>query len=374
MTILETPQTQTTNQGFTLVELLVTSLIASTVLALSLRLITDQRRQFLTDQHRSQNSQTLRIGMNLIGDAIRSAGDNLENDQELPVISVIDKDDPENDTDHDKLIVQRQSIKNTLRLCADLNNGETRLTVFKKPKDDGCSITSSPTPGGFDASVKVFRDYRSLADGNDTFDTTSVPSVGDCNEESVWAYIHDPGDSDDPSDPGPRGEFFKYAFETSDDEGNYLHRCDDDQWEYNYEPRSDFKKTPKIYLLEEQEFRLEDNPNGNDKGKVLELIENRQDDEEDILRITNNIQDLELEVITDTGSFTSFNPDIMTNEIPWSTVRKDFEHVSVRLQAKDVAEGGLLARKDSSGENQEIDILSKFFPRNASSFSSKEPE
>lgn len=354
-TILATPQT--TNQGFTLVELLVTTFIASTVLALSLQLITDQRKQFLTDQLRSQNSQTLRIGMNLIGDGIRSAGDNLQNDAELPVISVIDKDDPANDTVHDKLIVQRQLIKDTLRLCADLNNGETKLTVFK-PNDSSCTLGSSTAPSGFDVSVDVFRTFRSQVDGNDTFDTTSVPSVGNCNEESVWAYIHDPVNK--------RGEFFKYAFETSDANGNYLHRCDDDQWKYEYEHRSDFKKNPKIYLLEEQEFRL--------NGEVLELIENRQDSTNDILRITNNIQDLELEVTTESGSSNSFNPDVMTRDIPWSTVRKDFEYVSVRLQAKDVAESDLLTRKNSSGEEQEIDILTKFFPRNASSFTSGEPE
>ncbi len=355
LTIQGTPQT--TNQGFTLVELIVTTLIASTVLALSLQLITDQRKQFLTDQLRSQNSQTLRTGMNLIGDGIRSAGDNLQNDTELPVISVIDKDDSENDTDHDKLIVQRQLIKNTLRLCADLSNGETELTVFK-PNDSSCTLGQSPAPSGFDVSVDVFRTFRSQVDGNDTFDTTSVPSVGTCNEESVWAYIHDPVNK--------RGEFFNYAFETSDANGNYLHRCDDDQWEYEYEHRPQFRDNPKIYLLEEEEFRL--------NGEVLELVKNRQDSADDILRVTNNIQALEIEVTTDSGSSTSFNPDVMTNETPWSTIRDEFQYVSVRLQAKDVAESDLLARKNSSGEEQEIDILSKFFPRNASSFSSQEPD
>lgn len=340
------------NKGFTLVELTVTTLIASTVLALSLQLITDQRKQFRTDQLRSENNQTLRIGMDLIGAGIRTAGDNLQFNEELPVISVIDKDDTVNnpDTDGDILIFQRQLIRDTLRLCAPLNNGTTTLTVFKEPLDPACSPTSNKT-NGFNAPVNAFRTYRIQADGNDTPDTTSAPSVPDCNEESVWAYIHDP--------VGKNGEFFRYAFETSDANGNYLHRCDSDQWRaggYTYDS-TNIKNNPIIYILEEQRFSL--------NGEVLELQQNRQNPP---LRIANNIEELEIEVETDSGSSDSLNPNFMTADIPWSVLKENFKYLSVTLQAKDAAESDLLTRKDKYGNNPlEIKISSKFFPRNAGS-------
>lgn len=326
------------NKGFTLVELLVTTLIASTVLGLSLQLITDQRRQFVGDQLRSESNQTLRSGMDLIAADARIAGDFLQSDSELPVISVIDESTittPNNNGDI--LVFQRKMIPDTLKLCRDLSNGQDRLVVSRNPPQDGCGPYSDGDGNDLNDTVDAFRKYRCQADGTDTCETTSPPSVGTCNDESVWAYIHDPVNN--------RGEFFKYAFERNNaNDRNLLFRCDSSAWLYNYTyDRDNFADNPTIYILEEQSYSL--------NGDVLQLTTNRQAPP---LRLTNNVAEFQVDVVTDSATLTAFNPDLF-EATDWQSIK----YLDVALEAADTSDGTVTL------EDSQRQISSKFFPRNA---------
>lgn len=334
------PSSPSSSKGFTLVELIVTTLIASVVLGLSLQLITDQRKQFLGDQLRSESNQTLRAGMDLIGTDARIAGDYLQSDSELSVISVIDESEVANTTDGDILVFQRKMIPDTLRLCADLSSG-TVLTVAIGPAEAGCGTYSDGNTNSFNDNVDAFRNHRIQADGNSTADTTSAPSVGSCNDESVWAYIHDPVNN--------RGEFFRYAFETSSTSSgttvNQLHRCDANAWLYSYTYDSAVQtNNPLIYILEERSYALD--------GDVLTLTENRQSPS---LRITNNVAEFQVDVATDSGTLTSFNPGLF-EVTDWQSIN----YLDVSMEATDTAESDLVTLKQNQRQ-----ISSKFFPRNA---------
>lgn len=332
---------QSSNKGFTLVELIVTTFIASAVLGLSLQLITDQRKQFLGDQLRSESNQTLRAGMDLIGTDARIAGDYLQSDSELSVISVIDQSSPSNSTDGDVLVFQRKMIPDTIRLCASLNGTGTALTVAKGPAEAGCGTYSDGNSNSFNDNVDAFRNHRIEADGIAGPNTASIPSVGSCNAESVWAYIHDPINN--------RGEFFKYAFETSSTSGgvtqNQIHRCDANTWAYSYtyDPAVQ-ANNPLIYILEERSYSL--------NGDVLTLTENRQTP---ALRLTNNVEEFQVNVVTDSATLDSFNPGLF-EATDWQSIK----YLDVSMEAADTSDSELVTLKQSQRQ-----ISSKFFPRNA---------
>lgn len=329
------------SKGFTLVELIVTTLISSMVLGLSLQLITDQRKQFVGDRLRSESGQTLRAGMDLIGTDARLAGDFLESDSELPVISVIDESDSSNATDGDILVLQRKMISDTLKLCRNLSNGEDRLRVARNPTQPGCGTYSDGDGNDLNDSVDAFRNYRCQADGNNTCDRTSNLTVGTCDDESVWAYIHDPVNN--------RGEFFRYSFERSNaaNTRNLLFRCDSSTWLFNYTYNSsNFTDNPTIYILEERTYSL--------NGDVLQLTENRQ---APALRLTNNIAEFEVDVVTDSGSENSFNPGLFQSD-DWQSIN----YLNIALEAADTSDGASVRLEDSQRQ-----ISSRFYPRNASS-------
>lgn len=121
--------TRSSNSGFTLVELLVTTLISTIILGASLSLIVDQRKQFLTDQNRTQTSQNLRAGMDLIGTDIKLTGERLEEDFEQPGVMLIDASHANNTSDSDELILQRKLIPEKLGVCADVAAGATSIAV-----------------------------------------------------------------------------------------------------------------------------------------------------------------------------------------------------------------------------------------------------
>lgn len=332
---------QSSNKGFTLVELIATTSIASVVLLFSLQLITDQRKQFLGDQLRSDSNQTLRAGMDLIGTDARIAGDYLQSDSELPVVSVIDQTAASNSTDGDVLVFQRKMIPDTLRLCDSLSGTGTALTVAIGPAEAGCGTYSDGNANSFNDNVDAFRNHRIEADGIAGPNTTSIPSVGTCPAESVWAYIHDPINN--------RGEFFQYAFETSSTTGgvttNQIHRCDANPWLYSYTYDSAVQaNNALIYILEERSYAL--------NGDVLTLTENRQTP---ALRITNNVEEFQVDVVTDSATLNSFNPGLF-EVTDWQSIK----YLDVSMEAADTSDSNLVTL-----DQDQRQISSKFFPRNA---------
>jgi len=333
------------NKGFTLVELLVTTLISAIILGASLSLIVDQRKQFVTDQTRTQVSQNLRTGMDLIGADVKRAGEGLEKDKKQPVIVLIDENDTNNYSDADELILQRKIIPEKLAVCEEVAIGASSITVSIASGSGLCNFSDGDADG-FTDQLRSFREHRCEEDGTAGCIATTPDDCEEDDDECTWAYIYNTDKN--------YGEFFQYAFEdidSTDPKLNRIYLGGSSSLDLNY-PVAD---NPEIYLLEEQKYRLIDG--------VLELVVNQQDDEP--LRLINQVQNFEVTIQASVpyGS-PSFNPDRF-NPIGVTPPWKNIEHIEVILVAENPAQSDLITISEDEDRRT---LTSKFFPRINSNF------
>lgn len=338
------PSSPNLNKGFTLVELLVTTLIASVVLGLSLGLITDQRKQFVSDQVRAQSNQTLRVGMDMVGTDIKNTGDYLQSDGTLPVVTVVNgtSDGP------DQLILQRKLIADSLTVCETVNSGNrTTIQVAVNPGNSDCPVFSDGNNDNLTDTLTIARRERCEQDGTPGCSRTSALPAGDCDDECVWAYIYDPIDNE--------GEFFQYSFEEPDSTTNpTLNRIyvgGAATFTHTYEVAN----KPVIHLMEERHYSL-------DNSNVLRLSVNRQPS----LPLVNQVADFQVRAKLPTNSTpedevnhtTSLNDsDTYIRQVDWQTI----EFLEVELNSIDPSESELTAVKNPD----QLELTSRFFPRNA---------
>ena len=350
--------TQGLNKGFTLIELIVSSLIASVVLLASLSLITQQREAFLTDQRDTQISQNLRAAMDLIGTDIKQAGERLDSKSELPGISLVQGTAGGPDT----LRLQRRLIALDLNVCEDVTGGDETITVAINAVDnaDDCAFSDigpdtdgnpgTNDPDGLTDNLNAFQDFRCEADGVDSCSRTDAPEIGNCDDECVWAYIYDPVED--------QGEFFQYSFEefvAGTPARNQIHRGDAGTFQYDYQAENQ----PRIFLLEEREYSL-------DEDGVLFLRINRQDGDDSRLRLVNQIDDFQVEIDhPNLSEGDEFNPDLspQTSSPPLWDDWQAIEHIQVSFITADPATSDLIGGNDPDDEEKRS-LSSRFFPRN----------
>ncbi|NJM68286.1 MAG: prepilin-type N-terminal cleavage/methylation domain-containing protein [Acaryochloris sp. RU_4_1] len=338
------PSSPNSNKGFTLVELLVTTLIASVVLGLSLGLITDQRKQFVSDQVRSQSNQTLRVGMDMVGTDIKNTGDFLQSDINLPVVTVI------NGTSggSDQLILQRKLIADSLTVCENVNAGsKTTIKVAIKPGNTDCPVYSDGDGDNLTDALTLAQRERCEQDNTEGCSRTSgPPATGTCDNECVWAYIYDPVHQE--------GEFFQYSFEepdsTTNPTFNQIHVGGAATFTNTYEVAN----KPVIYLIEKRHYSLNNN--------VLQLSVNDQP----ALLLVNQVEDFQVQakLTNNTSLQTSFNDTASANEASTYVQTTDWqslEYLQVDVESVDPSESELTAVKNAD----QLKLSSRFFPRNA---------
>lgn len=333
----------TSNKGFTLVELLVTTLIASVVLVSSLGLITNQRRRFVSDQVRAESNQTLRVGLDLIGADIKNTGDFLETDINLPVVSVIDgaAGAP------DEVILQRKLISDTLTVCEDVNAGvKATITVAVRPGAGDCPIYSDGNNDDLNDPLTLASRERCEQDNVAGCDRVAALASTTCDDECVTAYIYDPVDRE--------GEFFSYMFEEPDATPNpTLNRIfvgDGAAFANTYQVAN----RPVIYLLEQRHYRLNNN--------VLQLSVNRGN----FVSIVNQVADFQVQaqLTTNPNPLDAFNstpggdPQTYQQTNPFTSL----QFLQVDLQSVDPSESDL-----TELDADQRQISSRFYPRNAKS-------
>lgn len=396
-----TTHSVTSNKGFTLVELLVSTLVAGVILSVSLGLINEQRRQFLGDRSRTEANQTIRTSMDLIGADIKRTGANLSSDPAiLPGITLLNGSGTVGAADEfDRLILQRRPITDILPVCQDLSAGTTQTTIDVSaftptpadpalPPIDTCGFSNgndSDVPDVPD-SLEQFRSYRwSLDDpintvipvrdrnsgGNDQLPAapTDCVQLGGADTECSWAYIHDPDPDDNPATNDGRGEFFLYMFE---DSGN----CDElagrtcfrlhaypnptatvvanrGQWQFTYthDVGGALGQQPRIFILDEREYSLAADPNIPD-AEILQLTLNRQNPP---IALVNQLSDFRVEARVGGVWENVFDPPIDGN---W----QDVEKLRVILEASNPATSDQI----DIPENRRT-LTSEFFPRNSKS-------
>ncbi len=313
MRLLKT-QVYTTN-GFTLIELLVASAVALTVLSIALGVMSEQRRWTLTNSARANANDNLRLVSDLIGQDIKQAGERLDQNTEMPGVSIIPGATA---AAPDTLVLQRQVISQTLPVCQNIAAGSsntsvdvsliTPSTVTNCLYSDGVLPANEPS-ASLQAlkptdNLRAFRTYRCSLDtvGSASVDpcarttnTASCQQTGGSDQECGWAYIDDPVNH--------RGEFFLYSYEdsgncvtaftgVSNPQCQKLYRADGKPWQfsYTYTPTTPLASQPKIYILEERQYNAvpdTSNTNPNINPYILQLTINRQTPP---LRIANQIQ------------------------------------------------------------------------------------
>lgn len=332
------------NKGFTLVELLVTTFIASGVLIASLGLITDARKQFVSDQVRSQSNQTLRVGMDMVGTDIKNTGDFLQSDINLPVVTVVDGASGA----PDQLILQRKLLSDTLTVCEDVNTGsKTTITVAVRPGNSDCPIYSDGNSDNLTDALSLAMRERCEQDGTAGCSRTTPPATGTCDDECVSAYIYDPVDQE--------GEFFLYSFEEPDSTTsptlNRIYVGGPATFINDYEVAN----KPIIYLMEKRVYSLNAN-------NVLQLSVNDQA----ALPLVNEVADFQIQakVTTNASAQDAFNSTVSVNDASTylrSTDWQTLEYLEVDVTSIDPSESELTAIRNTD----QLQLTSRFYPRNA---------
>lgn len=341
------PSLSRQHQGFTLLELVLTTLVAGVMLAASLGVINEQRRNFLGDRDRININDNLRVALSLIGDDIKQAGERLEQQTNFPVVNIIDGASGA----PDRIILQRQKLAEVLTLCQNLSMGSTSIDVADAKDNPNCATGTSP-------NVTKWQEERWRQDN-------IVGNNGSTNEK-LWAYIFDPTKS-----PGSsRGEFIQITAETKGSctvPNNTNSEC----WTFtldkpltlNYNQSTSSATQPKLYVLEQKEYRLSDDTNTTERtdDKVLELIVNNQLSNPQ--RITNLLDDMQIRArtVSATGVETwdaEFNPN------PDAVVARNWQtlggiEITLRGLNSSTSSGGLSA--------EQLTLQSQFLPRNVTS-------
>lgn len=290
--------------GFTLLELVVASAVALTILSIALGVMSEQRRWVLGDRTRATANDSLRLASDLIGQDIKQAGERLDADLFQPGISIIPG---ANASAPSTLVLQRQLLTEKLPVCQTIAQGSTTasvdISVVNGSAINNCKYSYSiPTGGEIVGSppatllptdnLRSLRTYRCTLDGSATatvdpcartINTTNCQQMGSGNtdKECAWAYIYDPKIS--------RGEFFLYSYESQAActsttalpaparNCQKIWRADGGAWQNNYvyDPAGSVGNQPQIYILEERKYSLVADPNS--AGSFfLQLSVNRQ--------------------------------------------------------------------------------------------------
>jgi len=283
------------------VSLAVTGVIAAATLTIAL----STRGMFETDQHRTTINQNLRAGIDLLGIDVRQAGERLPFD--APAVQITDGSSGA----PDELTLRRNMLDYVLPVCKQINAGSNADSVFVAKKKvtgqpkvpQGCIPVPDENGDGWPDNLEAWRNYR-IANGGE-----------------ILAFIHNPVTGN--------GEFF--ACDAEDNSTFHLHKGNSENWAYDYAPNQE----PRIYILEQRTFRLQDD--------VLQVVVNN--DTTGALNLVNRMRDLQVQAVFQDGSVQS----TMAGRV-WT----DLESLDITLVAGESF--------DSRDMNRTVET--RFFPRN----------
>ncbi len=289
-------------QGLTLLELLVTAVISSIILGVSLGLIVTQRRQYINQQATTDVDQTIQSSMDLIGADVRQTGEKVGLGLGLPIIRIING----SGTAPDTLVLQRKLLTQDLTVCAQVGPSSTSIRVVDKDKaasQVGCRFTDGPPAKGLPDNVEEWKAYRCQLSATKT--ACALPP-GDCkqttpaslNDECSWAYIHSPITG--------KGEFFLYSGEAQ------VGAAVDETYRLNTSPSTPIGSTTgwtypegsKLYILEERRYALGAPDARGDRILELSLVDRDTNTtfNNAPLQIVNRLRDFQVKGIDATGA------------------------------------------------------------------------
>lgn len=240
-------------RGFSLVEVIVASGLGLLILAIAMQTVLTNQILYRSDIARTRLNQNLRSGLDIIGIAMREAGEDLPS--AFPAIEVINGSDGAPDQ-----IFLKRNLAPGLRVCQP-------ITVSSPPQTNVVfGVTGVLDPGcAFDAQLANYAAW--VAENDERVD----------RGERVEAYVYDYGLR--------QGEFFPVSLMVSTAttlEVQTISRT----WQRGYAAGAP------LYMMEQSHFRVNEG--------YLELITNEHTDE--VQRVVGGITDLQVIVRLTDGS------------------------------------------------------------------------
>ena len=338
-------------QGFTMIELIATTLIASILVLSGLAAFSSLRSIFVGSQFTNNVNQRLRSVFSLIGPDIQQTGEGLVSDPYFPAIEIkqitIPNTNPVETTS--EIIIRKGLIGDTLPVCQSLTAGDSNpVVVTDNDSTDSSCLFQQSHDNVQDGIPDIVKKWEEQRDGG-----------------SIRAYIFN-GVGD--------GEFFDYKGEIfKNDSGNVItpsvtnlpHTValdmDSHTWQNDYNANS----SSRIYLLEERRYRLQGNTLQLtiDEDETLDLVENIDKIEaKATVQLEDNGPEYVCGVIppTTSGDCTPDLPDY--SEYSWAQIK------NIELKAIALKDQKLAPSIANTLRAEDLELSQKFFPRNALSF------
>jgi hypothetical protein len=332
--------------GLSLLELLVTVVISTIILSVSLGLIVTQRRQYLNQQASTDTGQTLQAGMDMIGNDIRQAGEQIGTGTGLPVVRLMDGTSGAPDV----LQLQRRLLGKELNVCLNVSAGTPDSITVADKGNPNCGYSDGDANGVPDDAQewRTFRCQQDGADGCLATPPTNCQQAGGSDRECSWAYLYDPANG--------RGEFFIYTGERPDPTNPDRYQVQiqpiplKTTFSNNYSVAGAISTRPKLYLLEQRQYSLSAPNATGDRTLQLQLIDAQNNV---TYSIVNRLRNLQVKGLSATGWVDQFNAGSPPTD-NWQTLQS----IQVRLDAV------------NNGPDAAVPLqtfTSQFYPRNSSS-------
>jgi len=284
-----------------MIELLVALTVAGLVAAAALSVTLSSRELYDGDRGRMDLNQNLRIGLDLVGLDIRSAGQGLPAD--FPAVEIVDG----GGTNPDTLILRWNLLRAVLPLCAQIDAGtavdEIRVAWSSGGPPPGCRPVADSDADGWSDNVGEWRVHRTAAGG-----TASI-------------YVFNP--------VSRLGEFVD--FDGDGTTTDFLSASSSGNWQNTY----GVNEQCRVYVLEQRSYRI-------DSG-LLEYAVN--DDTANPMRVLDAVVDFQVRARLSGGAVL----DSFDSNDDWS----DLESVDVTLSGEATVKLRTIRKTTSA----------RFFPR-----------
>ncbi len=330
--------------GLSLLELLATVVISTVILSVSLGLIVTQRRQYLNQQANTETGQTLQAGMDMIGNDIRQAGEQVGAGTGLPVVRLIDGASGA----PDQLQLQRRLLAKELNVCLEVNPGSPDSITVADKANPNCGYSDGDANAVPD-DAQEWRTFRCQQDGTGgclPTPPTNCQQAGGSDRECAWAYLYDPANG--------RGEFFVYKGERPDPANADRYQIEiqpvplQTTFSNRYSVAGSIGNRPKLYILEQRQYSLSAPDAKGDRTLQLQLIDAQNNV---TYSIVNRLRNFQVNGLSATGWGDQFNAGVPPFD-NWQTLQS----IQVRLEA--VNNG-----PDAAAPLQTF--TSQFYPRNS---------
>ncbi len=295
-----------TPKGFTLLELLLATVIGVAMIGVALSLVISNRRVYELDQVRTQLNQNLRSAMDVVGIDIRQTGERLTID--FPALAILNGTGSNPDT----LIIRRNRLDRVLTVCTNISRGTASNVVVALSTGTPNIPQGCPDPASVASSLTAWENYRTAHQNQDG---------------SILAYIYNVTNQ--------QGEFFAYAGVSN---GDTLQRSGG-TWQNNYSAG-----TSRIYILEERRYSLDIST------RLLGLSINGAAPQGVATNITNFQLEAQVGSAANRRTYADFGPTSAQRDISWV----ELAGINVRLS-------GAIARRNV---NLQRTLSAQFLPRN----------